>query len=54
MKTVKMGWIASLLLVYGCFWIWYGGNGDPLGQSDGEAMFAEMEEIYGINREDAP
>lgn len=54
MTKLKTGWIVLLLVLYGSFWAWYGGNGDPLSQAEGEAMFAEMEDIYGVKVEDAP
>ncbi len=50
MNRAKWIWLASLGLVYASFWFWYGGNGDPLGQAEGEAMLAEIEQTYGADR----
>lgn len=54
MTRLKTGWVAILVLFYASFWIWYGGNGDPLTQSEGEAMLRQIEEVHGIKLDDAP
>jgi hypothetical protein len=54
MLKLKIGWAVLLLILYGIFWIWYGGNGDPLSQAEGEAMIKQMEQTYGMTVEDAP
>lgn len=54
MSKLKIGWAALLVLLYGSFWIWYGGNGDPLPQAEGEAMLRQIEQAHGVKLEDAP
>ena len=49
MNRTKWIWLASLGLIYASFWVWYGGNGDPLSQAEGEAMLAEIEQTYGTS-----
>lgn len=54
MSNLKVGWVVLLLAIYGSFWVWYGGNGDPLSQAEGEAMLAQIEQVHGIKLEDTP
>ena len=54
MTKAKWIWLALLALIYASFWTWYGGNGDPLSQAEGEAMIKQMEQTYDMKMEDAP
>ncbi|OAO00648.1 hypothetical protein A8B75_18140 [Sphingomonadales bacterium EhC05] len=54
MTKAKWIWLALLVLIYASFSTWYGGNGDPLSQAEGEAMIKQMEQTYGMTVEDAP
>ena len=54
MSKIKVGWVVFLVLLYGGFWIWYGGNGNPLPQAEGEAILRKMEKVYGVTIEEAP
>ncbi len=54
MNRAKWIWLASLGLIYASFWIWYGGNGDPLSEEEGLAMLAEVEQLHGVKLEDTP
>lgn len=52
MSKLQIGWAAFLVIVYASFWVWYGGNGEPLTQAEGEAMLQEIEEAYGFKRDE--
>lgn len=54
MRKEKWIWLGSLAAIYAVFWIWYGGNGDPLTAAEGERLLTRMEQMYGVSREDAP
>lgn len=54
MKRAKWIWLASLGLIYASFWIWYGGNGDPISEEEGLEMLAKVERLHGVKLEDAP
>ncbi len=54
MSKLQIGWAAFLVILYASFWIWYGGNGDPLPQAEGEKMLQQIEKMHGINLDDAP
>jgi hypothetical protein len=54
MNREKWIWRASLGLIYASFWIWYGGNGDPISEEEGLEMLAEVERLHGVRLEDAP
>jgi len=54
MNRVKWIWLGFLGLIYASFWIWYGGNGDPLTQEEGLEMLAEVERVHGVKLEDTP
>ena len=54
MTKAKWIWLGAVALLYGAFWIWYGGNGDPLSQEEGEAMLADIEQVHGLKLEDTP
>lgn len=47
MSKSKLGLIAGLVIIYGCFWIWYGGNGDQISKAEGELLLARVEATYG-------
>ena len=51
MNRAKWIWLASLGLIYVSFWVWYGGDGDPLSQTEGQALLAEIEQTYGTSTE---
>jgi hypothetical protein len=50
----KWIWFAALALFYAAFWLWYGGNGPPLTQAEGDKLLTRMEQMYGVKRADAP
>ena len=54
MNRAKWIWLASLGLIYASFWIWYGGNGDPISEEEGLEMLAEIERLHGVRLEDTP
>ena len=54
MNRAKWIWLASLGLIYASFWIWYGGNDDPISEEEGLEMLAEVERLHGVRLEDTP
>ena len=54
MSKTKIIWVAVLAILYGSFWIWYGGNGDPIPQAEGEKMLGQIEQLHGVKFEDTP
>lgn len=54
MSKAKVIWAAFLAIVYVSFWIWYGGNGEPISQAEGEKMLAQIEQLHGVKFEDTP
>ncbi len=54
MSKAKIIWAALLAILYDSFWVWYGGNGDPISQADGENMLAQIEQLHGFKLEDTP
>lgn len=54
MSKAKGIWLGALTLLYLMFWIWYGGNGEPLSPAEGEALLVQMEGMYDMTREEAP
>ncbi len=54
MNRAKWIWLASLGLIYASFWIWYGGNGDPVTEEEGLEMLAQIERVHGVRLEDTP
>jgi hypothetical protein len=54
MTKAKWIWVAFLAILYASFWIWYGGNGDPISQDEGETMLGQIEQVHGIKFEDTP
>jgi len=54
MSKTKVIWVTLLAILYGSFWVWYGGNGDPISQAEGKKMFAQIEERHGVRFKDMP
>lgn len=54
MNRAKWIWLASLGLIYASFWIWYGGNGDPISEEEGLEMLAEIERLHRVRLENTP
>ena len=54
MTKAKWTLLGLLAALYATFWVWYGGNGDPLSEAEAEDLLAQMEEAYGTSLEDAP
>lgn len=54
MSKAKWIWLGVVALIYATFWVWYGGNGDPISQEEGEAMVAEIEQLYGFDTDTLP
>ncbi|WP_164118594.1 hypothetical protein [Sphingorhabdus sp. Alg239-R122] len=54
MSKPKFIWATLLALLYGSFWIWYGGNGDPISEEEGKKMLAQIEQVHGVKLEDTP
>jgi len=53
MNVTKSVWLGAVALFYAAFWVWYGGNGDPLNKAEADALLAEMEDLYGGSLEGA-
>ena len=54
MSKLKWIWLGLLAAIYASFSVWYGGNGDPLSQDEGEAMLKQIEQVHGSKLEDTP
>ncbi|WP_108787188.1 hypothetical protein [Erythrobacter sp. Alg231-14] len=54
MNRAKWIWLVCLGLVYASFWVWYGGNGDPISEEEGLEMLAKVEQVHSIKLEDTP
>ena len=54
MPKAKIIWVALLAILYASFWIWYGGNGNPISQVEAEKMLAQIEKLHGVKVEDTP
>ncbi|WP_108811835.1 hypothetical protein [Sphingorhabdus sp. Alg231-15] len=54
MNRAKGIWLGTLALLYCSFWVWYGGNGDPITQAEGEKMLNQIEHVHGVKFEDTP
>lgn len=52
MSKAKIIWVVLLAVLYGSFWIWYGGNGDPISQAEGQKMLGQIEQVHGVKFED--
>ncbi len=50
MSKLQLIWVSILALPYAIFWFWYGGNGDPLTQAEGDAMLRQLEQVHGIDQ----
>ena len=46
MNAFKIGWVALLTLFYAAFWLWYGGNGKPLTEAEGQALIEQIETLH--------
>lgn len=54
MTKAKGIWLSLLAALYATFWVWYGGNGEPLGEAESERLIAQIEQAYGVALEEAP
>jgi hypothetical protein len=45
-RWVKIGWVASLVILFTVFSVWYGGNGKPLTQEEGALLIAQLRASY--------
>lgn len=45
-RWVKIGWVASLVILLTVFSAWYGGNGKPLTQEEGADLIAQLRASY--------
>lgn len=54
MNRVKWIWLAVVGIFYASFWVWYGGNGDPISEEEGLEMLAKIEQLHGVKLEDTP
>ena len=54
MNRAKWTWVATLIAIYAALWIWHGGNGDPISEAEGEELLAQLEQAYGVSRDDPP
>ena len=46
MKAFKIGWAVFLAITYAVFWFWYGGNGKPLTEAEGQAYIQEIRALH--------
>lgn len=54
MTKAKWIWLGLVALLYGTFWVWYGGNGEPLSEEEGLEMLKQIEQVHGVKLEDTP
>ncbi len=54
MSRAKWIWLGLVALFYGAFWYWYGGNGEPLSQTETNSLLTRMEQAYGGSLDEAP
>lgn len=54
MTSAKWIWLAFVGIVYASFWVWYGGDGEPLTEVEANNLLSQMEQIYGGSRDEAP
>lgn len=47
---VKVVWVASLVILFAAFSIWYGGNGKPLTPDQGTELIAQLRASYPDNK----
>ena len=45
-RLAKIGWVASLIILFSAFSIWYGGNGKPLTEEQGAELIAQLRASY--------
>ena len=45
-QTLKLIWIAALLIVFAVFSSWYGGKGKPISAEEGAALVAQLRASY--------
>jgi molybdopterin converting factor small subunit len=45
-RWVKIGWVASLVILFAAFSAWYGGNGEPLTKEQGAELIAQLRASY--------
>lgn len=46
MSRCKLLWLGALALVYASFWVWYGGNGTPLSEAEGNRMLDAIGQMH--------
>lgn len=54
MSKLQIGWSLLIILLYALFWNWYGGNGEPLSQSEGNKLLEQIVELHGFDPAEAP
>lgn len=54
MNRAKWIWLGIVGIFYAAFWLWYGGNGDPISEEEGMEMLVQIEQLHGIKLEDTP
>jgi len=52
MTKAKAIWLGVLAMIYAGFWVWHGGNGEPIGDAEGEQLLAQMQQAYGVSSDD--
>ena len=45
-SMLRAGWIAVWAFLYGAFLVWYGGNGAPLTQAEGQALIGRIRAVH--------
>ncbi len=51
MNKAKWIWLGVLAAVYAGFWVWHGGDGEPIGEAEGEQLLVQLEEAYDVSRD---
>lgn len=54
MPKSKITWIAVLAIIYASFWIWYGGNGEPISEAEATELIESLGQRHGTDIENAP
>jgi hypothetical protein len=54
MNSTKWIWLAFVGIVYASFWLWYGGDGDPLSETEAKELLAQIEQMYDLPSRGAP
>jgi hypothetical protein len=44
---LRAGWVALWAVLYGAFFVWYGGAGQPLTAEEGQALMARIRAVHG-------